>query len=788
VLHVYTLGDFKVVLNGQPLSADAWHRRRATQLFKCVLSSPNCRLMREAAIELFWPESDLDKGTTNLRSLVHAMRRTLDPHGTADPVVFDRAAVGLRTGPDLWVDADAFETALAQARDQADSMARLEQASALYRGAYLPDDLDEVWTESRREHLKRSWIDLKLQLASHYEQLGQTEGALTHLEEVIGEDSSNEPAVQAMMRLLLHLGRPREAAQIFDTMRDVLLDELGVEPTAASAELRRQASARSSQSAPSREPPFRCPYPFPEPARLIGREVDLRRLEQVIERGLTGGQVLMLSGAAGTGKSALVGSLVQTAQDRGVLCLAGASYEDRGAGALAMAPFREALTDYVVWASRLVVDTSLSSAAGRLVQIVRRLGQHLDADSPAAFDISNERTQLFGAILAFLRTVAERMPVLLCLEDLHVADAATLNLMHYLARQTRNSPVVILGTFRTEEARAGDALTQLLGTLGREGLLEQVQLEPLDKHHTARLAALLSERQLSSGADSTVYELTDGNPLVIEQLVHSLREQGRLDELSKAQPNILTPDSRYALVVHQIFGNRLQELSAVARETLEIGAVLGQSFDYATLLAVARPTTEADLLAALDEALRAELLRETASGFAFHHSLLREEVYWSLSRLRRMLLHARAARALEHSGGSALAQRAARLAYHYSEAGKSATLRRKATRYGLLAGRRAAALSSYPEALAQYARVCAILDEHPASAPRRDLLSALLGRGLAERELGMWPECIDTFRRVFALTQNQKQRSEASDAIAYALAQLGEYFSSGVTSVVRMHR
>jgi hypothetical protein len=84
--------------------------------------------------------------------------------------------------------------------------------------------------------------------------------------------------------------------------------------------------------------------------------------------------------------------------------------------------------------------------------------------------------------------------------------------------------------------------------------------------------------------------------------------------------------------------------------------------------------------------------------------------------------------------------------------------------------------------------VCAILDEHPASAPRRDLLSALLGRGLAERELGMWPECIDTFRRVFALTQNQKQRSEASDAIAYALAQLGEYFSSGVTSVVRMHQ
>jgi pentatricopeptide repeat protein len=734
--------------------------------------------MRDTALELFWPDSNVDKGTTNLRSLVHAMRRTLDPDRTADPVVFDRAAVGLRTGPDVWVDADAFEAALAAARGQEDSVPCLEQASALYRGAYLPD-VEEEWADNRRGHLKRGWIDLKLQLASHYERLGQHERALTHLEEVIREDSGDEPAAQAMMRLLIRLGRPHEAVQVFDTMRDVLAEELGVEPAAESLELRRLASTGSPDA-----PPFRCQYPFPEPARLIGREADLGRLEQAIDRGRHGGLVLMLGGAAGTGKSALVGTLVQTAQARGDLCLSGASYEDRGA--LPLAPFREALTDYVVWASRSGDDTGLSSAAGRLVRIVGRLRQHLDAQ--ADLDASSDRTQLFGAILSFLRTVAERTPVLLCLEDLHVADTATLNLVHYLARQTRNVPVVVLGTFRTEQARAGDALTQLLGTLGREGLLEQVRLEPLDRHNTARLAALLSDHQLSGGADSAVYELTDGNPLVIEQLVHSLREQCRLNELSKARPAILTPDSRHALVVLQIFGNRLQELSESARETLEIGAVLGQSFDYPTLLAVAQPATEADLLAALDEALRTELLRETPAGFAFHHALLRVEVYWSLVRVRRTRLHARAARALEQSGDSALAQRAAALAYHYSEAGRSAAFRRKATTYGLMAGRQAAALSSYPEALAQYARVCVILDLQPASAPRKTLLAALLGRGLAERELAMWPDCIATFRRVFELARNQKQRTDASDAITYALAQLGDYFSTGMTSVVRMHR
>jgi predicted ATPase len=376
--------------------------------------------------------------------------------------------------------------------------------------------------------------------------------------------------------------------------------------------------------------------------------------------------------------------------------------------------------------------------------------------------------------------------VLLCLEDLHVADAATLNLIHYLARQTRNSRVVMLGTFRTEPVRAGDALTQLLGALGREGLLEHLPLGPLGRHDTARLAALLSDHRLSGGADSAVYQLTDGNPLVVEQLMHSLREQGRLDELSRAQPKILTPDSRHALIVHQIFGNRLHELSASARQMLEVGAVLGQSFDYPTLLAVAQPASEAELLSALDEALCTELLRETASGFAFHHSLLREEVYWSLRRTRRTLLHARAAQALERLEKPALAERAAALAYHYAEAGRSATFRSKATTYGLVAGRQAAALSSHPEALALYARVCAILDEQPASVPRRELLAALLGRGLAERELGMWSDCLATYRRVFALTQDLRVQAEARDVIAYALAQLGDV-SSGVTSVVRMH-
>jgi DNA-binding SARP family transcriptional activator len=781
VIEVYTLGDFRVVVDGQSIAPEAWRRRRATQLFKCLLSSPNCRLTREVALDQFWPDSDLDKGATNLRSVVHAMRRTLDPGGSVDPIIFDRGMIGLRTGPGLWVDADAFEAALDAERAQPGSIAPLEQASALYRGDYLPDDVYEDWAIARRQHLKYRWFELQHQLARHYEQLAESERALECLRVVMRADSGNERAAQSLMRLLMQLGRTGEAVQVYDALRQVLVGELGLEPAPESLELRRQAGTGDPRLSISRARLFRCAYPFPQPVRLIGRDIDLDIFERSLERGRDTGQVLMLSAPAGTGKSALTGKLVQLAQERGVLCLAGGSYEDRGA--LPLAPFQEALTDYVLWASTTEDDASLTSAADRLVQIVGRLRQHLGASGPIEIDASTERLQLFGAILSFLRTVAERMPVLLCLEDLHAADAATLNLIHYLARQTRNSHVVVLGTFRSDEVHPGDPLMQLLSGLSRERLLQRVQLEPLNREDTGRLVMLLSEHRTSHAADSAVYGLTDGNPLFVEQLVHSLREQGRLDELSKLRPHIMTPDSRSTLVVRQIFASRLQQLGPPARETLEVGAVLGLSFDYSTLLAVAEPASEPELLGALDEALSAELLRETASGFAFHHSLLREEVYWSLRRTRRMLLHARAAETLENLSGSATADRAAELAYHYAEAGRSAVFRTKAARYGLVAGRQAATLSSYPEALTQYVRVCAILDaQQPITAPSADLLAALVGRGLAERELAMWPECVVTFRRVLALTDDFQGRAEARSVIAYALAQMGD-FSAGTSEV-----
>src|SRR3712207_3492970 len=123
-VQVYLLGSFRVVVHGRTLGADAWPRRRARQLFKCLLSRPQRRLSKDEAIELLWPEGDPSAGAASLRSTLTVLRQALEP---SELITADRDSIGLRPSPDLWVDADAFEEALARSRTPADPLPLLEE-------------------------------------------------------------------------------------------------------------------------------------------------------------------------------------------------------------------------------------------------------------------------------------------------------------------------------------------------------------------------------------------------------------------------------------------------------------------------------------------------------------------------------------------------------------------------------------------------------------------------------------------------------------------------------------
>jgi predicted ATPase len=166
-----------------------------------------------------------------------------------------------------------------------------------------------------------------------------------------------------------------------------------------------------------------------------------------------------------------------------------------------------------------------------------------------------------------------------------------------------------------------------------------------------------------------------------------------LDELiNEGQP------ASVPAVMRELVGRRLAEMSKEGRATMEIAAVLGNTFDQATLLAVAAPIDPLTLQSHLDEAIDDHIVRATPNGYAFEHALLREGVYWNLSRPRRMLLHRRAGEVLEQLALDCIAERAAELAYHFNMAGQAPATQLKAFEYTRMAERQADVLSSLREA------------------------------------------------------------------------------------------
>jgi tetratricopeptide (TPR) repeat protein len=523
----------------------------------------------------------------------------------------------------------------------------------------------------------------------------------------------------------------------------------------------------------SRPAIFRCAYPFPQPTDLIGRDAELASLRELIERGRTKGQAVLISGAAGAGKSALLGKVIGEAQEAGVLCLAGGSYDASRIGPLA--PFEEALTDFLLSEAANQVSSRVSTARSELVDVVAELRRQLGIGSPrASSDGTSGRMRLFGAVLALVRSLAGPGPVLLCLEDLHAADAATLHLFHYLIRQTRLARVAILGTFREDELLAGEPLAQLVTLLARDRLAQRVRLGPLGPVETTRLVAALAGRSVSSAVASSLYSASEGNPLFVEQLVYALRDGPGLEHASDLGERGESPTATMPNLIREIIDQRLLRLSPRGRRLLESAAVLGQTFDYPTLLTLVRPARESSVLAELDEAIRMHLLRETDSGYAFAHTLLREGVYWGLTGPRRMFLHRQAGETLERLAGDSAAEDAAELAYHFGRAGLSRRVGAKALRYSVQAGRRAAGLSSYREALIHFGKAAELLDRPGATVAIGLRLEVLQGRERAERELARWSESIRTSRQILTLPISAMDRATARGQIAYALLHTGD--------------
>jgi DNA-binding CsgD family transcriptional regulator/tetratricopeptide (TPR) repeat protein len=406
---------------------------------------------------------------------------------------------------------------------------------------------------------------------------------------------------------------------------------------------------------------------------LIGRAAELSSLAAALADTRAGqGRVVVVEGDAGLGKTRLVEHF--TSQASGIRVLTGG-----GIPLAADVPYAPVIEVFRALAV-------LYPPAGEGL---------LPRDQPAGTGPPGP-ARLLSLAAEALRAVAEQLPVVVVVEDLHWADASTRGLVSYLARALRRDRVLLLATVRAEELDPARPVAELIAEMARAPHAERLVLRPLDRDEVAaQVRAITGVAPPAATVDRMVARAA-GNPFFTEELLAAG-----------------TGEDAVPATVRDVVLTRAARLPAPGRRVLQAAAVLGRSVPHELLAAVTGP---ADLDAGLAAAVTHRLLEPRGDGYLFRHPLIQETVYADVLPAVRQDLHARAAARLEAISGGAtvteLAGHAVQVAYHWQAAGATGRALPAAVRAGQLA----AAAHAPAEALAWYEYALGVWEAVPGAA------------------------------------------------------------------------
>jgi predicted ATPase/class 3 adenylate cyclase len=490
---------------------------------------------------------------------------------------------------------------------------------------------------------------------------------------------------------------------------------------------------------------------------LVGREHEVALLRERWAQVQAGrGHIVVLSGEAGIGKS----RLVQVVKDE-IIGTATLRIEYR------CSPYHQhsALYPVITHLERVLalhwddtpedrlrkLEEALQPYSLPLAEVVPLLASLLSVPLSASYPPltltpQRQKQKTLEALLTWLLALTEQQPVLFVVEDLHWIDPSTLEFLTLLMEQGPTARLLTLLTCRPEFQVPWGLRTHLTPIALQR--LPQPQVEVM-------VARVTGGKALPSAVLQHVVTKTDGVPLFVEELTKTVLESGLLREtegyyeLTGPLPPLAIPATLHDSLMARL--DRLATVKAVA----QLGAVLGRTFPYELLQAVA-PLDEAVLQQALSQLIDAELLYQRGvppqAIYLFKHALLQETAYQSLLKSTRQQYHQRIAQVLETRFPASVETQPELVAHHYTAAGLSA----QALPYWQQAGQRALTRSAYIEAIAHLTRGLELLRTLPETLERTQqelTFSTTLGAPLVATKGYAAPEVEQTYARARSLCQ-----------------------------------
>lgn len=569
--------------------------RKGRTLLKVLALARGSAVPTDRLAEVLWGDDQPARPADQVGVLVSRLRGVLG----ADRV--PRTDGGYALVAD-WLDIDEVATlgevaaaALAEGRIGA-ARAAADAALDLARGPLLADEEGE-WIEAERAAAAALVARVRSVAIDAAVAAGDNSGAAALAEQALAHDRYDETALRALMRAHLAVGRPASALAAYARVRRDLAEDLGVPPTAATEELHAAALAAADgdqvgvpQAAPAAEPVH----------GLVGRTAELERLDVLLATAARGAPALVVvEGEAGIGKTTLVDAFAQRAAATGAVVLRGRC--DELGRDLPLQPVVDALAEHLRAVGPERAAAVVADSADVLAPL---LGPVAGSTATVVADADAGRARLFAALVGALARAADGSPLILVVEDLHVAGPATRSWLAFA--RPRAAGTVLVATARPGGAAGLDPDARL-------------ELHPLTR---ADVAELVGEER----ADE-LHARSAGHPLLLAALAAS------------------PPSDELPASVRDAVALRVDSLGEAAAATVRVAAVLGEECDV-DLVAQVAGLPIPSVLEHLEHAARAGLVVERGAGFAFAHDLVRQALDAATGAARRALVHQQAARAL----------------------------------------------------------------------------------------------------------------------------------------------
>lgn len=745
-LKIYLLGIPRIEVNNVQVEVDT---RKATALLAYLAVTQNNH-SRDHLAALFWPDYDQSHARAALRRTLSVLKKALQ----GSWLEIERESISLDSNLPLWADVIDFNNLLDQCRRHghpeyevcSECLEPLKKAADLYRedfmaGFTLRDSPTfDDWQLIQSENLRRDLNNVLEKSVWIHSSLGEWESAIRSARRWVSLDPLHEEAHRQLMKLYTWSGHRQAAIKQYQECIHILERELGVYPLEETAALynaildniplekppplaKQSKEAQTISIKPKAIEIASTPSQYTSSKTnlpMVGRAYEWQQMIGIYESVKSRGRLIVLEGEAGIGKTRLAEEFLAHVQAQGGGVITSRCYE--GETNLAYGMFAEALRGALGQESYIrrleQIPKHWLSEATRLVPEISEL--HKGLPQPPPLNEPGAQTRLFEAITQLiLETSRGQQPGVLFIDDVHWADAASLDLLAYMIRRLPGHPVIVLVTLRGEAASIYPTIQRVFADARRAEISTYLPLSRLTETEVDELlkTAWPGTERLPSNVGQDLFKESEGLAFFVIEYLAAIPEDVSTFQFGELPGGGI-----------DLLRSRLSAVSETGWQLLTTAAVIGRSFEFDTLRE-ASGRSEDEVAAEMEALVKHGLIREYSGGegmignptYDFSHEKLRSLVYSDTSLGRRRILHRRAAEAYTGRGRKGAELASSQIAYHFEQAGREA----EAAQYYRLAGEHAAKLFANREAIDYFRKALALSEKAGESLDQSNIYETL---------------------------------------------------------------